>query len=63
MSSITFLIIALLVVLREFVDRVVCQMHVCVVDVTPVRSLIRLCAETCKCHLVHEDTQWINPVE
>lgn len=46
------IVLGLLVVLGEFVDRVVCQMHVDVVHIAACGFLVRFGAKTGKRHLV-----------
>lgn len=52
MSSITLLILTLLVIIGELIDRIVGQVHVSVVNIRGGRSLIRLCAKASESHLV-----------
>lgn len=52
MSSITLLILTLLVIIGELIDRIVGQVHVSVVNIRGGRSLIRLCAKASEGHLV-----------
>lgn len=52
MALIALVIVAVLVVVREFIYGVVGQMHEAVIDVRIVGFLVGLRTKTCECHLV-----------
>ena len=63
MPRVAFLILAFLIVVGKFVDRVVCQVHVAVVNIAPVGSLVRLSAKSSEGHLMHKNAQWIHAIQ
>jgi hypothetical protein len=63
MSSITLLILTLLVIIGELIDRIVGQVHISVVNIRGGRSLIRLCAKASEGHLVKVDSQRLHSIE
>ena len=63
MASFPLLILTVLVVVRELVDRIVGQVNKIVVHIVPGRSRVRLCTESSESHLMKIDTQWVHSVD
>ena len=62
MARIPLIVIAVLIVIGELIDRVVSQMHKVVLDVVSGGPLVRFSTEPRECHFMQVDPQRVHPI-
>lgn len=63
MALVTLFILALLVVVRHFINGVICQVHINVVKVVSGRFLVCFRTKSCESHFVQVDPQWLHSIQ
>ena len=63
MTCISFFILAVLIILCEFIDRIICQVHIRVVDIGATRFLIWLRTKSSESHLMQVNPQWVDSIQ